>query len=64
MGRWQADEEAALAELKEVLKVELDAAPQFPGSSHFLCVLIKRFWLLEDSWTSKYQDRTNHLLVI
>lgn len=32
MSRWIAEEEAALIELKHVLKNELAAAPQFPGA--------------------------------
>jgi hypothetical protein len=33
MGRWVAEEEAALNELKAVLKFELAGAAQFPGNS-------------------------------
>jgi hypothetical protein len=34
MGRWIAEEEAALAELKVKLKKELASAPQFPGNTN------------------------------
>ena len=41
MGRWIAEEELALNELKQKLKVELEDAPQFPGEIRiFLTVRI------------------------
>ena len=38
MGRWVAEEAAALEDLKEVLKVELAGAAQFPGNTLLLPV--------------------------
>jgi hypothetical protein len=60
MGRWLADEEAALAELKQVLKVELRASPQFPGNSLILSLL----FVIKRSFSSNYQARKKHILFL